>query len=96
MEPNYYVNPKSATLAATYNATISASTAITLNTKTVAIIVTAIDKGIFLRWNGTVSSSAFDEFIGVGQTRQFIVPGGTTTANFIQESATGKLVVVEK
>ena len=44
----------------------------------------------------TVSSSAFDEFIGVGQTRQFIVPGGTTAANFIQESATGKLVVVEK
>lgn len=91
-----FTNPKAPTLAATYDATISASTAITLNTKTSYIEVTAVDKGIFLAWNRTVSSSDFDEYIGTGLTKTYIVPSGTTTANFIQQAATGILVVIEK
>ncbi len=91
-----FENPKAPTLAITYDATVSASTAITLNSGTTTIQVTAIDKGIFLKWNATASSSAFDEFIGLNQTRTFVVPSGTTTANFIEEVATAKLVVIEK
>ena len=92
----YFVNPKSATLDETYDATISASTALTLNASTVAIEVTAIDKGIFLKWDATATSSDFDEYIGANLTRQYVVPDNVTTANFIEETATAKLVVVEK
>lgn len=91
-----FTNPKAPTLVATYDATVSASTAITLNSKTTYIEVTAIDKGIFLAWNRTVSSSDFDEYIAVGTTRTYVVPSGTTTANFIQQAATGILVCLEK
>lgn len=82
-------------LAFTYDATVSTSTAITLNTKTTGIEVTALDKAIFLRWDGTVSSTAFDGVIAPNQTKIFTVPRGTVTANFIEESATAKLSCVE-
>jgi len=91
-----FTSPNSPTLVATYNATISASTGITLNTGTTYIQVTAIDKGIFLKWGATASSSAFDEYIGAGQTRVYKVPDNTTTVNFIEQSATAILVVLEK
>ncbi len=82
---NFFTNPKASTLVGTYNASISSSATITLNSKTTYIEVTAVDKGIFLAWNRTVSSSDFDEYIG-----------GTTTANFIQQAATGVLICIEK
>lgn len=91
-----YINIKAPTLAKTYDATISASTTVTFNSGTTYIEVTAIDKGIFMKWAGTASSSSFDEYIGLNQTRIFILPSGTATAQFIEESATGKLVVIEK
>ena len=96
MIDQFFTNPKSPTLVATYDATISASTAITLNTSTETIEVTAVDKGIFLKWDGTAASSDFNEYIGAGLTRVFVVPDGTTTANFIQQAATAILVCIEK
>ncbi len=93
---NYFTNVQAPTLVATYDATISGSTAITLNAGTTYIIVSAIAKGIFMRWNGTVSSSAFDEFISQDKTVLYTVPDGATTVNFIEEAATAKLVVLEK
>jgi hypothetical protein len=91
-----FINPKGPTLATTYDATISSSTELTLNSGTTYIEVTAVDKGIFLAWDRTVSSSDFDEYIGAGMTKIYIVPADTTTANFIQQSATAILVVIEK
>lgn len=91
-----FTNPNAPTLVATYDATISSSTAVTLNSGTTYIEVTAVDKGIFLAWDRTVASSDFDEYIGAGLTRTYIVPSGTTTANFIQQAATAILVVIEK
>ena len=82
-------------LAVTYDATISSSTQITLNAGTTAIEVTAIDKAILLNWGATASTSAFVGVIPANQTKIFTVPSGTTTANFIEESATAKLVCVE-
>ncbi len=90
-----FTNPKAPTLVATYSTSISSSTALTLNSGTTYIEVSAIDKGIFLKWDATASSSAFDEFIPA-DTSQTYYSLGKTTANFIQESATGKLVVLEK
>lgn len=92
----YYTNPKAPTLVATYDSTISSSTAITLNSGTTYIEVTAVDKGIFMAWDRTVASSDFDEFIPVGVSKTFIRPSGITIANFIQQAATGILVCIEK
>ena len=92
----YFTNPLAPTLVKTYDATISSSTSITLNVGTKYIEVTAIDKGIFMKWAGTAASSAFDEYIGANQTRTYIVPVGTATVQFIEEAATAKLVVIEK
>jgi hypothetical protein len=82
-------------LVATYDATISSSTAITLNAATTGIEVTAIDKPILLKWDATASTSAFDAIIAPNTTKVFSVPRGTTTANFIEQSATAILVCVE-
>lgn len=87
--------PTSKPVAITYDATVSTNTAITLNTATTAIEVTAIDKPILLRWDATVSTSAFDGVIPAGRSKIFMVPRGTTTANFIEETATAKLICIE-
>lgn len=92
----YFTNSKSATLKATYDATISTSTTITLTTGASTIEVSAIDKGVFMKWGATASASSFDEFIAQNSTREYVIPTGVTTVQFIEESATGKLVVIEK
>lgn len=88
--------PLGAAIAVTYNAIISSSTLLTLNTATTYIEITAIDKGIFMKWGATASSTSFDEFIGANTTRAYGIPTGETTLQFIQESATAKLVAIEK
>lgn len=92
----YFTNPKAPTLAVTYDATISSSTAITLNSGTTYIEVTALLKGIFMKWGATATSSSFDEFIAPEGTREYLVPTGTTTVQFIEEAASAHLVVIEK
>ena len=92
----YFTNPKASTLKRTYDATISASTSITLAAGCSYIQVSAVDKGIFLKWGAIASSSDFDEFVSANTTREFLVPTGVTTVQFIEESATAKLVVIEK
>lgn len=82
-------------LVATYDATISSSTAIALNAATTGIEVTAIDEAILLKWDGTASTSSFDAIIAPDTTKVFSVPRGTATANFIQQAATAILVCVE-
>lgn len=82
-------------LVAAYDATVSSSTAISLNSKTTSLEVSAIDKGIFLKWDATASSTAFDGFIPANTSKVFSVPRDTVTANFIEESATAKLICIE-
>lgn len=91
-----FTNPKAPTLATTYDATISSSTTVTLNSGTTYIEVTALLKGIFMKWGATASSSAFDEFIAPESTRVYIVPAAQSTVQFIEEAATAHLVVIEK
>ena len=82
-------------LAVTYDATISSTTAITLNAKTTGIEVSAVDKGIFLKWDASASTSAFDGFISPGTTKAFSVPTGTVTANFIEQASAAILICIE-
>lgn len=82
-------------LAVTYDATVSSSTPITLNAKTTGIEVTAVDKSIFLKWDATATSSAFDGFIGANTTKAFSVPSGAVTANFIEQASAAILVCIE-
>lgn len=93
---DYYVNAKAPTLATTYDATISGSTTVTLNAGTTTIEVSAVLKGIFLKWAGTASSSSFDEYISADKTRTYVVPTGVLTVQFIEEAASAHLIVIEK
>lgn len=90
----YFYNIKSPSLAVTYDATISASTTVTFATGSKYIEVSAIDKGVFMKWGATASSSAFDEFIPANTSKTFVILAAT--AQFIEEAATAKLVVIEK
>ncbi len=87
--------PTSTPLAKTYDATISSSTEVTLNSATTGIEVTAIDKAVLLKWGATASTSAFDGVVPANTSKVFSVPRGTTTVQFIEESATAKLVCIE-
>lgn len=94
MNNQYFTNPKAPTLNETYDATISSSTEITFASGTTYIEVSAIDKGIFMKWGATATSSDFDEFIPANTSKIFALQGAT--AQFLEESATAKLVVIEK
>ena len=87
----------------TYDATISTSTELTFDTSTTLIEVSAIDKTILMKW-GTDNAvpTDFDEVINLNTTRQFLIPTDITTkklftaANFIEQTSTAILCVVEK
>lgn len=94
MNDQYFTNPVASTLEETYDATISSSTEVIFASGTSYIEISAIDKGIFLKWGATASSSDFDEFISANTTRLYKIQ--SSSAQFIEESATAKLVVIEK
>lgn len=87
--------PASVALDETYDATISTSTALTLNASTTIIEVTAIDKAIFYKWGGAVSSSDFDGIVPANSSKLIPVPNGQTSIQFIEQAATAILAVVE-
>ncbi len=82
-------------LVATYDATVSSNTAISLNSATSGIEVSTIAQGVFLRWDGSASSSAFDGYVAPNTTKVFMVPRGTVTANFIESASAATLIVIE-
>ncbi len=99
-DSNYKPIPNGAlfgtTLVETYDATISSATSITLNAATTSISVSAIDKGIFLKYAAGAASSDFDEFIPANTTIVFARPSDVTVISVIEESTTAKVVVIEK
>jgi hypothetical protein len=95
--------PAVVALEETYDATISGSTELSLNASTNLIEVCAIDKAIMMKWGTSdASTSDFDEVIPANTVRQFSVPIDSATGvkytavNFIEQSATAILAVVEK
>lgn len=96
MNNNYFTNPKAPSLATTYDATVSSSTTLSLNSGTTYIEVSAVDKGIFLKWGAVASSSSFDEYISPNTTRIYIIPASTSTVQFIEQTTSATLIVIEK
>jgi len=103
IQRTFDATPAVVPLATTYDATISASTELTLNTATTLIEVSAIDKTVLLNWGtADASTTVFDEVISLNTTRQFVVPIDVTTGalftavNFIEQAATAILCVIEK
>lgn len=88
--------PVGVALAVTYDSSMNTATNVTLNASTTYIEVSAVLKGLFLRWGATATSSAFDEYITAEQTRGFGIPDGITVVSFIEEAASAHLVLVEK
>jgi len=81
----------------TYDATVSSSTQITLNAATTVIEVTAIDKAILMNWGTTsASTTVFDHVIPLNSSKTFTVPTDVTAVNFIEQSATAILVLLEQ
>lgn len=81
----------------TVDATISASTEITLQPETTFISVKAISKDVYLKW-GTddVTGSNMDEIIVAGDQRHFLVPDGITALNVIEAGASATAIIIEK
>lgn len=95
------LTPRAIALAVTVDATISASTEITLNSATTFIRIYAIDKDVYMKWGtADVTASNFDEVIPANQICDFLVPrlSGVlyTAVNFIERAATGGIIVIEK
>lgn len=94
--PIYGVGIEGAALAKTYDATISSATSITLNADTTYIEVTAITKGVFLKYAAGVTTSDFDEYIPAETSKGFVLPDSVTVVSVIEQSATAAVVVIEK
>lgn len=90
------LTPAYAALARTIDTTISSATSITLNTATKLIEVTAINQGVYLRYQAGVSNSNFDEYISADTTRHFVVPDGVTVISVIEKDAGATVVIIEK
>lgn len=94
--------PATVALAITYDTTVSTSTTVTFNAETTMIEVSAINQPILMKWGATASTSSFDECIQAGSTRHYVIPINAstgslyTTAQFIEQSASATLVVIEK
>ena len=79
------------------DATVSASTEITLNAATTFIQVYAIAKDVYLKWGtDNVTAANFDEVIPAGQYLYFVVPNGQTAVNLIEREAGATIIVIEK
>ena len=85
-----------AAITRTLDATISSATTITLQATTSLLEVTAIDKGVYLRYSAGVTSSNFDEYITANSTRHYIVPLGVTDISVLEQAATATVIVIEK
>ena len=96
------ITPAVVALARTVDASISASTEITLNSSTNLLRVYAITQDVYLKW-GTddVTASNFDEVIPAGQMVDLAVPRQSsgslyTAVNLIERTASASVVVIEK
>lgn len=96
------LTPPIVSLARTVDATISTSTEVTFNPDTTFIRVYAIAKDIYMKWGtADVNATNFDAVIPANQICDFFIPQQSdltlyTAANFIERTAGGTLIVIEK
>lgn len=90
------LSPNIAAKARTVDASISASTEITLNTATSYIKVYAIAKDVYLKWGtADVTASNFDQVIPAGQIADLLVPANITALNLVEREAGATVIVLE-
>lgn len=91
------LTPAVLALAVTVDATISASTEITLQTETSFIRFYATSQDVFLKWGtADATTTSFDEVLPAGQLCDFFVPKDITAINLIERAASAAVVVIEK
>lgn len=84
-------------IACHFSSSISSSSEITFNAATTFIEVGALDKGILLKWGtDNASTTAFDEVIPANTVGWFYLPNDVTAANFIEQTTSATLTVIEK
>jgi hypothetical protein len=90
--------PDRAALARTYNASLTGTAVtITLNANTSFLEIYCKSIDVVLKYGTTaVTTSNFDEFIGDGQTRNYVVPEGVTSLSVAAVTGVGSLVIIEK
>ena len=85
-----------ATIAETYDATISSATSITLNAATTSFEVLAITQPILLKFAASVSTSDFDAVIAANQSKVFYRDPAVTVISVIEAAATANVAVIER
>lgn len=97
------LGPAKAALAVTVDATISASTEITLNASTTFLRIYAKTQDVYFKWGtADVTASNFDEVLPAGQIVDLVVPIDSSTGvkytaiNLIERDATASIIVIEK
>lgn len=95
--------PAKVALAVTVDDSISTTTEITLDEDTTFIEITAKSGGVYLKWGTSdATSSAWDEYIASGTTRNYLVPVDLTTGNLytafnvIQDDSGAGVRIIEK
>lgn len=83
-------------LVATYDATISSATDITLNASTTSFEILAITQPVLVRFASTVSTSAFDAVVAANESKIFFRDSSVTVISVIQAAATGSVAVIER
>lgn len=95
-KPIEYGNLVGATIAETYDATISSATSITLNAATTSYEVLAITQPILLKFAASVSTSDFDAVIPANHSKVFYRDPAVTVISVIEASASAAVAVVER
>jgi len=84
-------------LARTVDASLNATSEITLNKATTMLRVYAITKDVYLKYGTDDATAAnFDEVIPASQVQDFKVPNGITAINLIEREASATAIVIEK
>lgn len=97
------LTPPGAALARTVDATVSATTEVTLNAATTFVRVYAIAKDLYFKWGtADVTASNFDEVIPAGNMLDLTVPIEVATGvkytalNVIEREAGATAIIIEK
>ncbi len=83
-------------LVATFDATISSATSITLNAATTSFEVLAITQPVYVRFQASVSTSAFDAVVGANTSKVFYRDPSVTVISVLEAAATANVAVIER
>ena len=89
-------NPIGATIAETYDATISGATSLSLNAATTSFEVLAITQPVLLKFAANVSTSDFDAVIAANQSKIFYRDPAVTTISVIEAAASAAVAIIER